>query len=200
MRGEALKCTSKWDPEHMWRARPSIGVSIGRVVGTGGKIRKVTAMSHWSRRCVCVCVCVCVFWLCTAQLQRRPVWWVLPGVLHYTPCPVVHDGPKWGHQLTDWKSTSESLRRDIRLHNQLIYNKTDPSGVFNSFTSSRGKNRPNIQREAEIRETGGTSLVVQWLRFCALNAGDTGLIPGWGTKILHASQHGPPKIKNKKNK
>ena len=27
-----------------------------------------------------------------------------------------------------------------------------------------------------------TSLVVQWLRLCALTAGDMGLIPGWGTK------------------
>ena len=35
-----------------------------------------------------------------------------------------------------------------------------------------------------------TSLVVQWLRFCAASAGGTGLIPGWGTKILHAARHG----------
>ena len=27
----------------------------------------------------------------------------------------------------------------------------------------------------------GTSLVVQWLRLCAPNAGDPGSIPGWGT-------------------
>ena len=44
-------------------------------------------------------------------------------------------------------------------------------------------------------ETGGTFLVVQWLRIClankkkivACNAGDTALIPRGGTKILHAS-------------
>ena len=29
-------------------------------------------------------------------------------------------------------------------------------------------------------------LVVQWLRLPASTAGDTGLIPGWGTKILRA--------------
>ena len=29
---------------------------------------------------------------------------------------------------------------------------------------------------------GGTSLVVQWLRLCAPNAGGPGLIPGQGTK------------------
>ena len=40
----------------------------------------------------------------------------------------------------------------------------------------------------------GTSLVVQWLRLCAPNAGDLGLIPGWGSrsymlqlKIPHAA-------------
>ena len=31
----------------------------------------------------------------------------------------------------------------------------------------------------------GTSLVAQWLRFHAPNAGGTGSIPGWGTKIPH---------------
>ena len=35
----------------------------------------------------------------------------------------------------------------------------------------------------------GTSLVVQWLRLCASNAGGVGLIPGWGMKIPHVSQH-----------
>ena len=29
----------------------------------------------------------------------------------------------------------------------------------------------------------GTSLVVQWLRLCALTARNPGLIPGWGTKV-----------------
>ena len=28
--------------------------------------------------------------------------------------------------------------------------------------------------------------MVQWLRFCVSNAGDEGLIPGWGAKIPHA--------------
>ena len=40
---------------------------------------------------------------------------------------------------------------------------------------------------------GGTSLVVQWLGFHASTAGmvrDTGLIPGQGTKISHATWHG----------
>ena len=33
---------------------------------------------------------------------------------------------------------------------------------------------------------GGTSLVVQWLRHHASNAGGTGSIPGWRSKILPA--------------
>ena len=36
----------------------------------------------------------------------------------------------------------------------------------------------------------GTSLAVKGLRFCASNAGDAGSIPGWGTKIPHATQQG----------
>ena len=38
-----------------------------------------------------------------------------------------------------------------------------------------------------------TSLVIQWLRLCASNAGDVGLIPGQGTKISHATWHGQKK-------
>ena len=34
--------------------------------------------------------------------------------------------------------------------------------------------------------TEGTSLAVQWLRLRASNAGGAGLIPGRGTKTLHA--------------
>ena len=31
-------------------------------------------------------------------------------------------------------------------------------------------------------------LVVQWLKFCASNAGDASLIPGWGNMIPHAKK------------
>ena len=41
----------------------------------------------------------------------------------------------------------------------------------------------------------GTSLAVQWLRLQAPTAGDTGLIPGWGTKILYATWFGQKKKK-----
>ena len=40
-----------------------------------------------------------------------------------------------------------------------------------------------------------TSLVVQCLRLHASTAGGPGLIPGWGTKILHAPQYGKKKKK-----
>ena len=39
----------------------------------------------------------------------------------------------------------------------------------------------------------GTSMGAQWLRLCAPNAGGSGLIPGWGTKILHAVWYGKKK-------
>ena len=44
----------------------------------------------------------------------------------------------------------------------------------------------------------GTSQVIQWLRIQAPNAGDTGLIPAWGTKILHPAWRSQ-KDKNKAN-
>ena len=36
----------------------------------------------------------------------------------------------------------------------------------------------------ETRVDAGTSLVVQWVRLCAPNAGGPGLIPGQGTRSL----------------
>ena len=41
----------------------------------------------------------------------------------------------------------------------------------------------NVQGKIE----SGTSLAVQWLRLHAPNAGGTGSIPGWVTKISHAA-------------
>ena len=46
----------------------------------------------------------------------------------------------------------------------------------------------------------GTSLVVQWLRLCASNAGGVGSIPGLGTKIPHAVQWEQEKQKNHRPK
>ena len=38
------------------------------------------------------------------------------------------------------------------------------------------------------KRTFGNSLAVQWLGLYASTAGGTGLIPGWGTKTLLATQ------------
>lgn len=50
----------------------------------------------------------------------------------------------------------------------------------------------------------GTSLGIQWLTLhledCTFNAGIVGLIPGWASKILHATQCGPPLSLKKKKK
>ena len=43
-----------------------------------------------------------------------------------------------------------------------------------------------------------TSLAVQWLRLCASTAEGAGLIPGQGSKILHAAWHGQKKFFLKK--
>ena len=46
----------------------------------------------------------------------------------------------------------------------------------------------------------GTSLTVQWLRLRASNAGDTGSIPGRGTKIPHATHGMAKKTKSRQKK
>ena len=53
-------------------------------------------------------------------------------------------------------------------------------------------------RKGTRRDRVGTSLADQWLRPYASTAGDMSLIPGWGTKILHATQHCQKKKKKKK--
>ena len=49
------------------------------------------------------------------------------------------------------------------------------------------------------KKTLGTSLVVQWLRLLAPNAGGMGPIPGQGTKIPHATWHDQKKKKRKED-
>ena len=44
--------------------------------------------------------------------------------------------------------------------------------------------------EKNIKKKSRTSLVVQWLGLCASSAEDVSLIPGWGTKIPHATWYG----------
>ena len=51
----------------------------------------------------------------------------------------------------------------------------------------------------ELIEVKGTSLVVQWLRLCASNAGGMSLIPGPGTKIPRATWCGQ-KVRKQTNR
>ena len=55
-----------------------------------------------------------------------------------------------------------------------------------------------INMKLQIKNTAqeGTSLAVQWLRLCGFNAGGTGSIPSWETKIPHAAWYGQ-KVKKK---
>ena len=43
----------------------------------------------------------------------------------------------------------------------------------------------------------GNSVVVQWLGLSAFTVVGLGSIPGWGSKILQAAQHGQKKRKEK---
>ena len=59
---------------------------------------------------------------------------------------------------------------------------------FSRFTGGRrGLYKSQHTETAWIRKNKiGTSLEIQLLRLCTSTAGGTGLIPGWGTNILHA--------------
>ena len=46
----------------------------------------------------------------------------------------------------------------------------------------------------------GNSLAVQWLELCASTVGGLGLIPGLGTKILHAQWNSQEKKERKKER
>ena len=41
-------------------------------------------------------------------------------------------------------------------------------------------------------------MAIQWLKLCTSSVRAVGLIPGWGTKISHATKHGQKRKKNKK--
>ena len=78
----------------------------------------------------------------------------------------------------------------LRLQH-LLYNK--PVTVSVSLSSVGHSNKfLSLGRGWHESRTQGqmTSLVVQWLRLCASNAGGMGLIPGQGTKIPHTRQLG----------
>ena len=72
-------------------------------------------------------------------------------------------------------------------------NMDGPEGIILSEISQREKEDTvwfHLYMESKNQNKWGTSLVVQWLRIHAPNAGGTGSVPGWGIKIPHAAQHG----------
>ena len=59
---------------------------------------------------------------------------------------------------------------------------------------------PQVDMDIRPKVLLGTSLVVQWLRLPASTVKGAGLIPGRGTKILHAAWLGKKKKLNARNK
>ena len=55
----------------------------------------------------------------------------------------------------------------------------------NSKVSGGNADARSSHGSIKVSSAGG-SLLVQWLSLHASNAGDTGLIPGWGAKIPHS--------------
>ena len=67
-----------------------------------------------------------------------------------------------------------------------------------SFSVAMDSGAGEASHLPEMDNSGGlrTSLVVQWLRLCASNTGDVGLISGQGTKMPHAGWYSKKKNKN----
>ena len=65
--------------------------------------------------------------------------------------------------------------------------------VFSIFLNVSNIRRISVKLRIKVdgrtkSETSGISLEVQWLTLCTSNEGDTGSIPGQGTKIPRAAQ------------
>ena len=95
-----------------------------------------------------------------------------------------------GAEIKAWWPQVEESKRRVSLH---------WAGPAESDNSGLGWNRSKLTLSfstqglweifpclTEREERGGTSLVVQWLRFHAFYTVGTGSIPRWGTKILSA--------------
>ena len=75
----------------------------------------------------------------------------------------------------------------------LLHNKQPPLTTTRENSHITTKAQRNQEKRKE--SLPGTSLEVQRLRFHVSTAGDMGLIPGQGTKILQVTQHGGKKKK-----
>ena len=60
--------------------------------------------------------------------------------------------------------------------------------------------KEKVKNQSHLKSHPRTSLVVQWLRLCTAVAEGMGLIPDWGTKILHLAWCGQKKLNKKKIK
>ena len=107
------------------------------------------------------------------RFSRQEYWSGLPcRPPGYLPYPVME---------------SLSLTSPALAGGSLITSATWEAQHFGEFCQFQG----SLVLPSRSRKCGGTSLAVQWLRLCALNQSrrGMGLIPGWETKILHATGH-----------
>ena len=95
-----------------------------------------------------------------------------------------------GFQPRELSSGSGTQGLGAWFHQWICQNVLYPEGSsYDYLPGSQG-----LAHSAEIQETGlGNSLAVQWLGLRASTAGGTGLMPGWGTKILDAMLQGQKK-------
>ena len=117
--------------------------------------------------------------------------------------------------IHDFKHTFRKLKREEKFLNliKITYLKnTRENTILNdemlkAFPLSAGAERgcasllpplnavlQALARKVDIKVIRGTSLVVQCLRLHDPTAGNTDLMPGQETKVLHAAQHGHKKI------
>ena len=114
-------------------------------------------------------------------------WYHYPFVVSISIC---HDFP-FVHSLSISNQIMKLLWFSHTVHPEdREQDWTHHTFSFYSFQERRG----NRVRKAK---DDGTSLVVQWLRLCASNAGGAGLIPGQGSRIPYAVQCSP-KINTRK--
>ena len=119
--------------------------------------------------CVCMCVCVCVrmpihMCFCMSLFNK---W---SNFHHkYTRC--------WPPSIFWCKASDCNLTFLLGLPERVTF-------IF-IYIEEQIKDGCNTLMKVKIHPM--TSLVVQWLRLCASTALGTGLIPGLGTKISHAT-------------
>ena len=116
-----------------------------------------------------------------------------PALVRDLPCSVQHCHPQPAHHISQVQRHAPLMRGLVRIYGHPV---SSSPPFLSLFAASPYLFSPSIPVLFKIHSLE-TSLVVQWLRLHAPNVGDMGLIPGWGTKILHAAWHD---TKNKINK